>query len=507
MDSTGRTDVALSTSATEIADGQPQRRYIPKRPHRKSRAGCRQCKKRKVKCDEARPACKACILRNERCIYQRTAPPPATRSSFVGGRDLAIRSRETSVEEVEIIRDVQFGGSKIPVIAEPLFIPEQAADATDMKMLWFYTTYAFENFSINSGRSPVVDYALKVKIVEHGFRSPFLMEALKASSALQLLALGQPIPSRKITAYQARAFEGYRDAIESGNPADYPALFGCSLFMVVMSSTNFRDLRGKRLFIVDWIPIWRGIGLIVRFISPQAIVDSGLAALFHRPPIQKEAAARYVPQNLWHMVKSIKEDDADYPYRAEYFELLKFLGSLYMELEEYGFNPIFDLRVITFFSLFPRALIPLARELRPRILVIIAHWLCFVKFQHRRGSWWMQGITPQADQIFDELGKEWQHLLLVPKVVMQTEGDVEIARLLTGNPNWTPGELDLYHTHRDPRTKTDLKLRLDDGSEIEILNGEWRVKDSGIKWIAQPNNTSLALLSEPGIAHKDTPRK
>jgi hypothetical protein len=35
--------------ADEGSGAQNQRRYYPKRPHRKSRAGCKQCKRRKVK--------------------------------------------------------------------------------------------------------------------------------------------------------------------------------------------------------------------------------------------------------------------------------------------------------------------------------------------------------------------------------------------------------------------------------------------------------------------------
>ncbi|KAH6876129.1 hypothetical protein BKA58DRAFT_135800 [Alternaria rosae] len=40
-----------------------------KRYHRKSRAGCDTCKRRRVKCDEATPKCGACALRQESCSY------------------------------------------------------------------------------------------------------------------------------------------------------------------------------------------------------------------------------------------------------------------------------------------------------------------------------------------------------------------------------------------------------------------------------------------------------
>lgn len=44
--------------------GTPHRRH-----HRKSRLGCHQCKRRKIKCDETRPACLNCLRREVNCSY------------------------------------------------------------------------------------------------------------------------------------------------------------------------------------------------------------------------------------------------------------------------------------------------------------------------------------------------------------------------------------------------------------------------------------------------------
>ncbi|KAI0456086.1 hypothetical protein F5B21DRAFT_170879 [Xylaria acuta] len=496
---------------------QTQRRYLSKRPHRKSRAGCKQCKRRKVKCDEAKPTCKACTLRKEQCVYPN-APPPippptATHSSSDVTGPLPRRARAQSVESVDSDELPYLDREMVPVISEPLFMPEQTADVIDMKMLWFYTSYSFQSFSINAGRSSVVDYALKIKIVEHAFRSPFLMETLKALSALHLRSLNQPVPNYKVIEYQARAFQGYRNAIETANPADFPALLGCSLFTIAMSSQTFRDPNGKRLFIVDWIAMWRGIGLIIELISPQTVKDSGLAAIFYRPPIDLEKAAQYIPNHLLFMVTSIQHGDADYDYQKEYYEFLKYLGSLYMELIDHGFGPVLDLRIITLFSFCPRPLLPLAKQLRPRMLIILAYWLCFVKLT-RGGSWWMRGLEPQIDQIIEEVGEQWEHILRVPQMVMQTDDKVRMARLIIDNHNWTPGELDLYHKNRDPRAKTDLKLIMNDGAEVEIAEGHWRLKTNGVRWEmpnvlgrdAESNSSGEKLLVGTTLVYKIAPQ-
>ncbi|KAI8955249.1 hypothetical protein F4801DRAFT_379718 [Xylaria longipes] len=496
---------------------QTQRRYLSKRPHRKSRAGCKQCKRRKVKCDEAKPTCKACTLRKEPCVYPNASPPilppTATPSPSGAASPLPVRARGQSVESADIDEIPYLDrGDMVPVISEPLFMPEQTADVIDMKMLWFYTSYSFQSFSINAGRSPVIDYALKVKIVEHAFRSPFLMDTLKALSALHLRLLNQPVPNHKVIEYQARAFEGYRNAIETANPVDFPALLGCSLFTIAMSSQTFRDPNSKRLFLVDWIAMWRGIGLIIELISPQVVKDSGLAAIFYRPPIDLEKATQYIPNHLLFMVTSTQHGDADYDYQKDYYELLKYLGSLYMELIDHGFGPVLDLRIITFFSFCPRPLLPLAKQLRPRMLIILAYWLCFVKLL-KGVSWWMLGITSQADQIFDEVGEQWGHLLRVPQMVMQTDDRVRMARLIIDNHNWTPGELDLYHKHRDPRVKTDLKMITNEGAEIEIVEGHWQLKTTGVRWdapkmlgqVAESDRSDEKLLVGNTLVYKAAP--
>ncbi|CAH0057743.1 unnamed protein product [Clonostachys solani] len=53
-----------------------------RRGHSKSRFGCKQCKKRKVKCDEAKPSCLKCVSRRQNCSYmQTTLPAPISPAS------------------------------------------------------------------------------------------------------------------------------------------------------------------------------------------------------------------------------------------------------------------------------------------------------------------------------------------------------------------------------------------------------------------------------------------
>lgn len=353
------------------------------------------------------------------------------------------------------------------------------ADATDMRMLWFYTVETYNAFIIGGGHSSVLDRVLKVRIIEHAFASPFLMQCIMGLSALRLQSLDQPIEPAKAISYRAKAFAGYRAAIEAANPSDFPALLASSLVMCALSTQMFREgTNTTSLYIVDWMQVWRGIGLIVELITPQSIHESGLAVLFYRPPMDLLKTSRHIPNNLLFMVSSIKPDDADYEHQQTYYEMLQLLGCLYMELQ-HGFSPILSLRTITFFTFTPRPFIPLAREYRPRSLVILAYYLCFAKLCSN--VWWMQGIAdPQLKQICERLGESpWAHLLRVPRKVMALESHPAIARVLLGNDAWTPPVVDPPAGNRD--AKRGLKMIDNAGRDVRIVNGRYTIEPSGPK--------------------------
>ncbi|WQF90559.1 Putative zn(2)Cys(6) fungal-type DNA-binding domain, fungal transcription factor [Colletotrichum destructivum] len=60
-----RHEAVPGMSSSETPDSGIKHR----RPHRKSRTGCQPCKKRKIKCDEARPSCLNCVRRKVDCSF------------------------------------------------------------------------------------------------------------------------------------------------------------------------------------------------------------------------------------------------------------------------------------------------------------------------------------------------------------------------------------------------------------------------------------------------------
>jgi hypothetical protein len=69
---TGQSSSSNSLSPTASVTAA-RRRPIPRKGHRKSRAGCLVCKQRKVKCDEVTPECGCCRRLGLTCQYRPTS--------------------------------------------------------------------------------------------------------------------------------------------------------------------------------------------------------------------------------------------------------------------------------------------------------------------------------------------------------------------------------------------------------------------------------------------------
>ncbi|KAI1266448.1 hypothetical protein F5Y18DRAFT_416316 [Xylariaceae sp. FL1019] len=158
-------------------DSDPSRK---RRPHRKSSAGCRNCKSRRVKCDEASP-CSNCARRGERCGLldhgRRSHPCPTMPTT-------ALMSRS------------------------------RTADATDnrvhMKLFHHFRTITRETLLI---AYEAWDYALQLS-----FEFDYLMEAVLCIAARHLAALHPHDTTYEMVAasHMCRASSGLRKALSKG---------------------------------------------------------------------------------------------------------------------------------------------------------------------------------------------------------------------------------------------------------------------------------------------------
>ncbi|SCO75806.1 uncharacterized protein FRV6_00018 [Fusarium oxysporum] len=417
------------------------------RPHKKTRTGCYKCKTRKVKCDEARPTCGSCKLRKAECVY----PVPAGSSSTLPFTTASTLDAcpSASTASYPLVRGVSPIGSSSsssatfigehtlilnahPFFTQPLWHPSNI-DTADMKLLWFYTTSTSSSFSVTGPGNPMDDL-LKGRVVQVAFETPFLMDALFSLAYLHMHNLKQKYEPSRALGYLARFLQGYRRAVETASSETYVAVLASALFLTVLSSQAFREENSQELYILDWMVVWRGIGIIVDQMGVENMLDTDMYPLFERPAIDLEASTASIPNHLLFMVSSIRPDDPDYPNIPIYLDTLKYLGSLYMNLKE-GFSPVMNLRIISWFTFLPRHFISLAQQRQPRALVILAYYAAFLKII--KSIWWLKGVGERSlNDLCNYLGSEWALLLFVPQAARAVDDELDLARVLLQDPNW-----------------------------------------------------------------------
>lgn len=392
----------------------------PKRSHKKSRLGCTNCKLRKVKCDETRPACRSCRIRRTKCEYA----PVASRKSPASSPSKDYPATSTALSE-RIAMEPR-------IVHEPL-ICLPTTDAVDMRLLWFYTSSTCKSLSyVDDTQRPINDM-LQTVLVEHAFEAPFLMNSILELASLHMQSLGQATEPTRALVYQARSVEGYRRAIEAAQPSTYGALLANSVLRPILSTQSFGEVSSNHLHILDWMLLWRGVESIINITSASSIKTTGMAPLFSRPPMDLTASTAAIPKDLLLMISFVERDDPDFAELQAYQNGLRALGCLFDSLGR-GIDSVMLLRIITWGTGAVNGIVDLARARRPRALVIIAHYACFLKLL--QGVWWLAGFGQQSlKAICHELGPEWQSFLSIPLSAMQVDDHSDLCSILLGAVN------------------------------------------------------------------------
>ncbi|CAI6340989.1 unnamed protein product [Periconia digitata] len=190
--------------------------FVSKRPHKKSRAGCVTCKKKKVKCDEGQPACSYCALRSITCIY----PPPEQ-----------ARSRESTTPR-DSSEDLT------PVSAQ--MIPACYTSSGQFSSLEFELMHHYKGsvWPTLSGRvDESIQYLNRDWVPIKSVSTDYLRFSILSMSASHLNLMTPSI--RLETAalhYRQKAIKSYMAALNNITSDNYQTLLMTSLYMMGMVS-------------------------------------------------------------------------------------------------------------------------------------------------------------------------------------------------------------------------------------------------------------------------------
>ncbi|KAJ5774181.1 Aflatoxin biosynthesis regulatory protein [Penicillium paradoxum] len=166
--------------------------YHSRRSHRKSRAGCVNCKKRRIKCDESKPICIRCQKHGVECDYSGRLPRPQKTTNIVSQfiktnpELMAINSLASSMSLImvsdklsELLRPPSPTGTPLP----KLLTDASASTRTIEALHHFHTGPAFSTEGQTNVR------IVMGKMVELAFETPFLMHAIIAAATSHLCTL------------------------------------------------------------------------------------------------------------------------------------------------------------------------------------------------------------------------------------------------------------------------------------------------------------------------------
>ncbi|KAJ5095880.1 C6 transcription factor [Penicillium alfredii] len=181
--------------------------YHARRPHRKSRGGCSNCKQRRVKCDEAKPTCLRCQKHGVDCDYTarpvRPWPSKNIISQFIESQPdlLSVDSLSSSMSLLlvadkldELLRSGAGAGRRPKV-------------RTDTPLV-LQALQHFHNTTISTDSAKKTMAVMMGKVTELAFQTPFLMHAIIAVSTTHLCSV---LPDT--TAYRVAEAHHWQQAI------------------------------------------------------------------------------------------------------------------------------------------------------------------------------------------------------------------------------------------------------------------------------------------------------
>lgn len=340
--------------------------------------------------------------------------------------------------------------------AHPFFMPQNSDGATQSHFLQHFQLHTSTSFNVDPQDRRHSDNILREIAVRHSFELTSLMNCVLAISALHIKQrgiAGDPgLITRLADEYAHVATVQFLLDMEVADPKSFPHLVIASLLMTAISSRGFRDERlGIDLFIVNWMKLWGGIGVMIDRITVPGLISSGLSKLFYRPPVNPGAGYEHAPQSLKDMVELCPRAEG----HEVYHETLRYLGALYHTLKD-GLSPMMRLRIITWVTFLPKEFVGLALKRRWRALVIVAHYAVFMKLTTR--VWWMENVGQRSiEDLVTFLGPRRSSDIQVPIAAMDIHDLNQIGRLLLNDETWvhepstrafTPEEM-LYDNARD----------------------------------------------------------
>ncbi|KAJ5121098.1 uncharacterized protein N7515_009059 [Penicillium bovifimosum] len=399
-----------------------------RRPHRKSRHGCAECKRRRVKCDEGRPSCSNCAKRHSECEYGSSTSllwaneeSPATRSSL--GSDSGqpgdpasglAHSASTSTPRTEAADSFKILSQLGSENAETS--TASTLNLHDLELIMQWCTTTFHTLSRSERTDPIWRDLVPKEALSH----PFLMHGILALSALHLARTGPELSQRpsylnRAVAHQNQALALFRGMLGDVKESNAKAMFAFAGIVVIYTFAfpHTPDTQDPWSCIDDLyqvLVLTRGVQQVIR--APRDFRDFLWLSSFG-PVLQVLEVRGTMPEDASVMLRRLHEANEVCKTRNVDHEL-EVYGDAIANLEEmlswcYGgmrANTIAGRWAIRL----PARFMELLRERDPLALVMLAHYGVLLQYLEHR--WCFDELCVRVSKaVWAILDEQWRPLV------------------------------------------------------------------------------------------------
>ncbi|EAW10922.1 uncharacterized protein ACLA_065560 [Aspergillus clavatus NRRL 1] len=207
-----------------------------RRPHRKSRHGCVECKRRRVKCDESRPSCSNCSKRKARCEYDSSGSLLWADGKAQSHASRSNKSASEGPQEQESFHDMANSFGVLGMLGghsatSPYSLASLNLCDLELMMQWCNATYLV--FSRNDQTDPI----WRARVPEEALLHSFLMHGILAMSALHISRTRNDHRRADYisiaVAHQDQALALFRERLHDINPTNAKAMFAFASIVAV----------------------------------------------------------------------------------------------------------------------------------------------------------------------------------------------------------------------------------------------------------------------------------
>ncbi|KAL1953934.1 hypothetical protein VTO42DRAFT_2012 [Malbranchea cinnamomea] len=396
-----------------------------RRAHHKSRLGCIQCKRRRVKCDEQRPRCSNCTNRRIECAYANPGPLVWSKQQFSGGDSGASR-----VAGREGLHDVGQTASALSYLHELITgsnskgsaLPVPVLNLRDLELMAQWCT----STCFTLARDEQTRHIWQVAVPREAGLHPFLMHGLLALSALHM-ARSTPgeLAETYLTvavAHQNQALVLFRPLLDQINADNAKAVFALSSIAAVFAygfpqpSTVVATSRDTLLPVDGFVRVMQLARETQDVLNAAVdwIRNGEFGYLLHLgdytrglPPDAAQAIEQLRQRNAAYGKVDERHETEVYVHTIDQVEIM--LERLHGGCARPSLAFLWSIKV-------PRKYVALLKNFQPMALVILAHF-CVV-LHLLRGHWWLQGWgSIMLNSIWKNLDPGWREGIHWPMAV------------------------------------------------------------------------------------------